>query len=333
MHDQTDEDSGRPAGTATDDGIDRDGAEAERSFGRAEEHPGAGRQELERIVDVLTARQGTGREDREHRVAASSVLASTARVDSAALEAFLPAVVEALRRETEPAVTDGPPENQAKAGTVRANLVETVSNVIVETSGTAVGKESFTDFVAAVTTDLEAETLRLATQALFASADHRAGELASAVTLLDELLTYPDDGVQAWAAGTVGRVAATHPNAVADTAVDLRRLLSHEDGTVQHNSLEALAAFVGTRPDVVVPAAGTLRDLLEHEEVAIRHNAAGILYVLAEHQPGAVRPAAGELRTLRDHHNDAIGRIATATLARLAREREGAATDSNHENG
>ena len=124
------------------------------------------------------------------------------------------------------------------------------------------------------------------------------------------------------------RVAAAYPDAVAATAVNLRRLLTHEHSTVQHNAVEALATMVGLRPDVVVPAADTLRGLLNHEEVALQHNAAGLLYVLAEHQPEAVTPAVEELQDLRTHDDDAVRRIATATLARLADERLDATTDS-----
>lgn len=258
-----------------------------------------------------------------------------ARDDPAPLEGFLPVLTEQLRlaaeelrREADSGVPDEAPERRVRLRSIRANLVEAVSRVIIRTSGTAIEREAFTDFVAAVTTDLDEGTLRVAARALFVSAAARSRELASAAELLDELLVYPDAVVQAWAAGAVGRVATNHPDAIAASAVDLRRLLTHQDGTVQHNAVEALAALVGPRPYVVAPAADTLRDLLYHEEVAIQHNAAGVLYVLAEHRLEAVMPAVEALRDLRDHDEEAVSRVAIATLARLARERPGDASGS-----
>ena len=253
-----------------------------------EEHPEAVCQALERIIELLSARHSTSRNGLDQRMAASGALARLARVDPAALEGSLPKVTEELRRETDSRVSDRAPGNRDQLRTVRANLVETVAHLIIDTSETTIGQEAFADFVGAVTTDLDDGTLRLASQALFVSADERSRELASVAGLLDALLSYPDEVVQAWGAGTVGRVAATHPEAVAATAVDLRRLLTHEDNTVQHNAVEALTAFVGPRPDVVAPAVDTLRELLDHEEVAIQHNAAGMLYVLADSRPEAV---------------------------------------------
>jgi hypothetical protein len=307
-------------------------AAAERYFERAKTHPEAVRQERERIIELLSAQESTGWEELQLRVAASGTLARLARDDSASLAEFLPVVADELRRETDSGGSHDASADLEPVRTVRANLVETISRTIIDNPKTDVGANTFTDFVEAVATDLEDRTLRVATRALFICADERAGELASVAELLHELLTYPDVAVQAWASGIVGRVAATHPDAVAGVAVDLRRCLSHEDNTVQHNALEALAAFVGTRPDVVAPAADTLRHLLEHDEVGIQHNAAGVLYVLAEHQPMAVIQAGEELRYLRDHKENAVRRIATATLARLAQSRQDPATGSKPEN-
>lgn len=163
---------------------------------------------------------------------------------------------------------------------------------------------------------------RAAAKALFASANDRSGELAAAPELLGVLLAHPDPVVEAWGAGVVGRVAADHPDTVADTPVadELRGLLEHDARTVQHNALEALAALVGPRPDAVAPAADALRTLLCHEDVAIQHNAAGVLGRLAEDHPDAVVPAVGPLRRLRNHDEDAVASRATAALAQLARE-------------
>ena len=309
MPDPTDDSSGRPDCPATDAEIDRHAAEAER------------------VIELLSTRRSTGQTDLEQRVAASCTLARLAQVDPATVEEFLLVVVEELRRETDSGGSDEARDRE-KLQTVRANLIETVSHLLINTSETTVGQEGFTAFLGAVSTTLDDETLRVATHALFASADERARELATVADRLDELLTYPDVVVQTWIAGTVGRVAAAYPDAVAATAVNLRRLLTHEHSTVQHNAVEALATMVGSRPDVVVPAADTLRGLLNHEEVALQHNAAGLLYVLVEHQPEAVTPAVEELQNLRTHDDDAVRRIATATLARLADERLDATTDS-----
>lgn len=331
MHDPTDGGSGPPDRPSQDTEIDRRVAETERYFERAKARPEAVRQELERIVELLSAQQSTGREESQHRVAATGALVRLARKNPASLDEFLPLLVDELRRETDSGGSHDGSENREPASTVRANLVEAVSRLIIDNPKTDVGEETFTDFVGAVATDLDDGTLRVASRALFLCADNRAGELASVAELLNELLTYPDVAVQAWASGMVGRVAATHPDAVAGAAADLRRLLTHEDSTPQHNALEALAAFVGTRPEVVAPAAETLRHLLEHDEVAIQHNAAGVLYVLAEHRPMAVVGSVGELRNLREHDDDAVRRIATATLARVAQVRPDATTGSKPE--
>lgn len=331
MHDPTDDGSGPPDRPATDSEIDRHVAGAERYFERAKAHPEAIRQDQERSIELLSAQQSIGREDFQNRVAASGALARLARENPASLEVFLPVLADELRRETDSGGSHDASETQEPVRTVRANLVETVSRIIVDNPKTDVGEDTLTDFVGAVATDLDDGVLRVATRALFICADNRAGELASVVELLHELLTYPDVAVQAWAAGMVGRAATTHPDAFAGVAVDLRRLLTHEDSTVQQNALEALAAFVGTRPDVVAPAADTLRHLLEHDEVGIQHNAAGVLYVLAEHQPMAAIQAVDELRDLRNHDDDAVRRISTATIARLAQGRPDAPTGSKSE--
>jgi len=331
MHDPTDDGLGQSDRSAADTGIDRPVTEAKRYVERADERPEGVCPDLERTIELLVARHSTGRPELEQRVVASGAVARVAESDPASLAGFLPELVEQLRRETASGGSAEAPETRDMKQTVRANLVETVSHLISNTSETTVGQDAFTDFVGAVSTDLDDGTLRVATKALFMSADERAEELATVAELLDELLTYPDGVIQAWAAGTVGRVAATHPDAVAATAVNLRRLLTHEQSTVQHNAVEALARLVGPRPDVVGRAAGPVRNLLDHEDVAIQYNAAGVLCVLAERQPEAVVPAVMTLQKLRSHDDDAVRRIATITLAQLARERPDAATDSKSE--
>lgn len=338
MSNHTDDGSGLPDRPAVDAGYDRSEADAQRTSPRSAELGGGDGRAKNRVIELLSAGESTGRNGLERRVAASGTVAKLAHDEPASLEAFLPVLAEELRqeaeelrRETDADIADEAPENRVGARAVRANLVETVSRLLVGTSGTTAEREAFTDFVESLDTGMEDRTLRVATRALFASANERAPELASAAGLLDELLTYPDEAVLAWAAGTVGRVAATHPEAVAATAPDLRRLLTHEDSTVQHNAVEALAAFVVSHPDSVAPAADALRDLLDHEEVTIQHNAAGVLYVLAEHRPEAVMPAVEEFRHLRDHDDEAVRRIATATLARFAEDRPEAPTDSTPE--
>lgn len=264
-------------------------------------------------------------------MAASGALASLSQDNPATLEEFLPVVIQELRRETESGVTDEAPEIRAKKRAVRANLIETVSHLIITASETTVEREGFVDFVGAVDTELDDKALRVTTQALFTSANERSRELAAITELLDELLMYPDVVVQAWTAGTVGGIAASHPNAIAATALNLRQFLTHEDSAVKHNTIEALAAFVGPRPDVVVPTIEMLRDLLNHEEVSIQQNAAGVLYMLAKPRPDAVIPALEELQHLRTHDDEAVRQTASATFAQLAQERPAVVTNSELE--
>lgn len=328
MHEPTD-DGSRPSDRPTTfSDRDENGAEAEQDDEKPTGYTESGRQAPARSIELLLSQQSTGRAAIHHRVAASDALVNLARENPAALEESLPVLVVELRRVTDAEDSRDASDNRDRERTIRANLVETVSRLIIHTQISAVRQKTFTDFIETITTDLDNGALRVATRAIFASADDRSRELASEADLLGELLTSPDAAVQAWAAGTVGRVAATHPDAVVSIAVDLRRLLTHENSVVQHNALEALATFVNTHPDVVAPAADTLRRLLKHDEVGIQHNAAGVLYVLADHKPLAVIRSVEELRKLRDTNDDTVRRLATATLARLVHDGEDAATDS-----
>lgn len=129
--------------------------------------------------------QSTSPEQPEQRVAASGALARLAQVDPATLNECLPVLVEELRRQTDLASSFEARENHAKSRTIRANLVEMVSHLIIKTSETAIGKEAFNDFVRAVTIDIDEGMLRVATRALFASVDEGSRELASVAELLD----------------------------------------------------------------------------------------------------------------------------------------------------
>lgn len=299
---------------------DRPAAEAKRYLRRAFEQPEDAHREQVRPIELLSVERSTGRDGLAQRAAASSALAKLTYDTPASLEAFLPKLVEELRLETNREMSNEDRESLVVSRTVRDRLVWTIAYMIVNKPGTTVEKETFDDFVRSVTTDLDDRTLRVATQAMFASAAERSWVLASVAELLDELLAYPDTVVQAWGAGTVGRVAAEHPDEVAVTTANLRRLLTHDDTTVQHNAVEALAALVVSRPDTVLPAAGDLRALLAHEDVAIQHNAAGVFGRLAEVHPDAVIPAVEDLQDLRDHEDESVRRIATSAVTRLARE-------------
>lgn len=338
MPDPADDGSGLPDQSATGTTSDRPVPQADRITGQTLERMEDCDRARERIIELLTARNSTGRNELERRAVASDTLAKLAREDPTTLDEFLPVLAEQLRlaaeelrREADCGASSEAPDTRVALRSIRANLVETVSRLIIDTPELAVEREAFIDYVGAVTTDLDDRTLRLATRALFVSANERPEELASAAELLDEFLTYPDTVVQALGSGVVGRVAATRPDAVAASAANLRALLAHENSTVQHNAVEALAALVGSRPDTVAPVADALRNLLDHEEVAIQHNAAGVLYVLAEHHPDAVMPAIDEFRQLREHEDETVRRIAAATLARLAGNGPGATGNSKPE--
>jgi hypothetical protein len=314
--------------TADGTGVDRPAA-ANRYLRRATERPEDVHDERERLVELLSGSGSTAGNELERRAAASAALAKLARDRPTFLEASLPVLVEELRREQDRELPDGGAEYSAVSRAIRANLVRAVATVIGETSGTTLRRGAFVDFVRAVTTDLDEETLRMAARALFTSADDRSVGLATAPERLRALLAHPDPVVEALAAGTVGRVAADHPDAVADTAAvdELRALLEHHESAVQHNAVEALAALVGPRPDSVAPAADALRTLLGHEDAAVQHNAAGVLGRLAAEHPDAVLPAIADLQRLRDHDDEAVRRRATAAVARLARERSDDADD------
>lgn len=312
-----------------DSRTDRSTAEAKRYLRRVAERPEEVREEQARIIELLSTGDSTAsnREQLERRVAASCTLAKMARDGPPSLEDSLPTLTEELRNETEGGLSDETPETRAASRTIRDHLVRAVAYIIVSNPQTATEVEGFADFIDAVSNDLRERTLRVASKALFASADERSAELASATEILSELLVAPDETVQAWTAGTVGQVAENHPDAVASTTANLRPLLEHDNTTVQHNAVEALGSFVRERPDTVAPAADALRCLLAHEETSIQYNAAGVLGWLAADHPDAVIPAVGELENLRDHDEEAVRRIAIRALARLAKERSDGGSD------
>lgn len=311
-----------PDEPSSDPRSDRATAEARRYLRRAAEDPADVREERARVVELLstTGSSTSTRDALERRVAASGTLAMLASDAPRSLEDSLPAVTDELREETRRGDSGEPSENRTASRTVRNHLVRTVGHLVASNPECAAEFDGFTHFVEAVTTDLDESTLRVASRALFATADERPGELASAAERLAELLGSSDDAVRAWVAGTVGRVAETHPDAVVPAADTLHRLLEHDDTAVQQNALEALATVVRERPDTVAPAADALRGLLSHEETAIQYNAAGVLGMLAADHPDAVIPAAGDLETLRDHDDAAVRRVATAALAQLAED-------------
>ena len=318
-----------PDEPSDDPRTDRQTTEANRRLGSAAERPEDVREEQARGIELLCRRgsSASNREQLDRRIAASCTLANMARDAPRSLEGSLPTLIEELRRETGQGVSDETSDTCAASRAIRDHLVRTVAHIIVSKPQTATEIEGFADFVDAVTSDLDERTLRVASKALFASADERSEELASATELLSELLVVPDEAVQAWGAGTVGRVAENHPDAVASTTANLHRLLEHDSTTAQHNAVEALGSFVCERPDTVAPAADALRGLLAHEETAIQYNAAGVLGWLAEDHPDAVIPAVGELESLRDHDDEAVRRIAMRALARLTNERSDGVAD------
>lgn len=303
--------------------------EAERYARLAAEQPDAIHGEEHRIIALLRpADPSAPIESRlERRVAASTALARLASEDSSAIDGYVEDLVDELQREHIREIPAESAQIEAVSLEITDTLVETIALTIADQPETITELDGLSDYVAAITTDLETETLRMAAKAFFESASElqRPGPV---VETLGELVTYPDSVVQAWSAGALGQLAEEYPDAVATTADDLRSLLDHDDETVQHNVIEALAALVDTHPDAIAPAADALRTLLDHEDVAIQHNATGVLGQLAETHPDAVIPAVENLHTLRDHDDQAVRRIATGTLARLAQKRPDAVTDS-----
>lgn len=295
---------------------------AERYARMAATQPTCVEGEEGRIVELLRTESGSIEERLDRRAAASIALARLAdeAVDTVGVHVEL--LIEELRTERTRDLSSASAHLQAGSRTVTDNLVRTIGLAIGERPGIVADIENTDEYIDSISTDLEPETLRIATKALFASASELQHP-AEAVELLGELLTYPDEAVQAWAAGTFGRLAGEDPDAVAPIADELRALLDRDAEPVQHNAVEALGALVGERPDAVVPAAAALRELLGHEETAIQHNAAGVLGRLAESHPDAVINAAGELDRLRDHDDEAVRRVAAAALARLVDEPPG----------
>lgn len=271
-----------------------------------------------RLVESLPA--GTSGSRRE---AAAATLAAQARVQPSALDGHVPALIDALGRET---AAESEARGSEGSLALRAHLVRCLGFVLIDHPGAVSGDDGLARFAGAVTTDLPDGTLRVAARALFVAAGDRSPALAPAVDPLGDLVRHPDEAVRAWSAGALGRLAGDHSAAVAATADGLRACLDGE-GAVTHNAVEALAALARERPGAVAPAAGALRGLLAHEEAAVRHNAAGVLGRIAGSHPDAVLPALDRLRDLRDDDEAAVRRVAAAALAQLARERPGAVSE------
>lgn len=326
-----------PASTARDQERQTDTSSEERSpteeakrYARlATEQPDTLHGEECRIIELLrTVDPSKPIESRlERRAAASTVLARLASDDSTRIAEHVDDLVDEFQRENTREIPAEMAQIEAVSQEIMDTLVVTIALVIADEPETLTELDDLSEYAAAITTDLETETLRTATKAFFESASDLQRP-APVVETLGELVAYPDRAVQAWSAGALGQLAEDYPDEVATTAEDLRSLLGQDDETVQHNVIEALAALVGTHPDAVVPAADALQALLDHEDVAIQHNAAGVLGRLAETHPDAVVPAVESLHTLCDHDDQAVRRIAAGTLTRLAQERPDAVTDN-----
>lgn len=323
------DDSTALADDPSDEVGERLAGEATRYLREALDESGEDIEDEERVVELLSAEIPSESVEREldRRAAASGALAAVAGDDPTRLADQLPVLADELRLELERTTPDGMPDRRDSSRAIQDHLVSSIAHVIASDPTTVAGTDGFSTFLDALTDCLTDGTLRVAAKALFARADERPESLASAAGSIEELLAYPDIVVQAWSAGTLGRVAEEHPDAVAPTAGGLRGLLDHDDDTVQHNAVEALGVLVRTRPDAVVPAADALRTLLGHERAGIAHNTAGVLGQLAETHPDAVVPAIDELRDLCKHDDKAVRRIATGALARLAQERPEAVAD------
>lgn len=293
--------------------------EAERYARLAAEQPASLEGKQNRIVELLnTEAASASTEERLHRrAAASTALTRLADEDVGTIMDHVDTLVDELRTERTREMPSEGPQMQTVSREVMDNLVRTLGLVITEQPHVVAEIEDSAEFIHSISPDLETETLRIATEALFASAS-ALQHPSAAVEILGELLTYPDEVVQAWSAGALGQLAEENPNTVAAVADDLRALLDQDAETVQHNAVEALGALVRERPDVVVPAAPALRDLLDHTAVAIQHNAAGVLGRLAERHPEVVLPAVDAFKRLCDHDDEAVRNVAAATLTRLA---------------
>lgn len=295
-------------------------AETERYAKSATEQPASVTGNQRRIIELLSMEvTSESVEERvKRRAAASTALARLANDDVGTVRDHVDILIEELRTERTREIPSEGPKMQAVSQEITNNLVRTIGLVITEQPHVVAEIEDSSEYIHSISMELETDTLRIATEALFAGASEL--QLPAAVEILGELLTYPDEVVQAWSAGALGRLAEEDPDVVASVADDLRALLDQDEKTVQHNAVEAFGALVSERPDVVVPAAATLRDLLDHDEVAIQHNAAGILGRLVETHPDAVLPAVDALKRLCDHDDEAVRKIAAATLTRLANE-------------
>jgi hypothetical protein len=180
------EDPDRPS---DDSLIDRPTAEAKRYLRRVADQPNDVREEQARIIELLSTgdSSASNREKLERRATASCTLAKLAREVPSSVADSLPTLVEELRIETGRELSAGRPETRAGSRRTRDRLVRTVAYIIVSRPRTATEADGFADFGDAVTIDLDERTLRVASKALFASADERSAELASATELLSEL--------------------------------------------------------------------------------------------------------------------------------------------------
>lgn len=275
----------------------------------------------DRIVELLRADVASEsvEEHLRRRLAASAALVRSAHTDVGTLATRLDTLLEELGAERTRQLSSDP-TLESLSREVTDNFVHTIGLVVDERPDTVAELDDMSHYLDAIAPTLDTETLRTTAKAVFAAASE-FDDPGAVSEVLEEMIGYPDDVVQAWSVGAVGRVAAEHPETVAPMAGDVRELLASEETAVQHNTVEALGVLSEHRPDAVVPAAATLRELLDHEEVAIQHNAARILASLAESHPDAVLPAVEQLKSLCNHDEDAVERVATGALARLVQQR------------
>jgi hypothetical protein len=137
----------------------------------------------------------------------------------------------------------------------REQLLRAVAEAVVTEPAAAVDGEPFDASVGGLARDLGREAQRTVARALSAAAADRADTIAREIDTVRPLLDTDDPVVAAWVAGTLGRVAETHADAVAPAAMDLAALAEHENRTVRHNAVEALAAVAQECPGAVAPAA------------------------------------------------------------------------------
>lgn len=303
-------------------------AEAEHYAQVAADEPDQAYENRERIVELLNSKVAPEAVQlgKERRAAASRALVRMARTAPDMIHDDVGPLLDALGTERP---RDTPTEDDdAPAREITANLVQTIALVIEDDLETVAGIDAISAYTRAISPDLNTETLRLVTKASFECAHDYPTRLVPPVETMRELLRYPDDVIQAYAAGVVGRLAQEHPDAVVPAIEDIQPLLSHDNATVQHNAVEALGEIVSERPGAVVSVADDLRQLLSHTDEAIQHNAAGVFGHLVQEDPDTAVSAVEDLKHLLDHDNDAIHRIAAGILAHLAQERPDAIVDT-----